>query len=51
MTPSELIGYDELDDAIARLQLGVQASELHGSLCGFLAGGGHFGVLTRCGSC
>ena len=43
MTPSELIGYDELDDAIVRLQLGVEASELHGSLCGFLAGGGQFG--------
>lgn len=43
MTPSELIGYDELDDAIARLQLSVDASELHGSLCGFLAGGGRLG--------
>ncbi|MHA6205120.1 UPF0149 family protein [Dyella soli] len=40
---SELIGYDELDDAVARLQLGVQASDLHGSLCGFLAGGGRVG--------
>lgn len=43
MTPSELIGYDELDDATARMKLAVQASDLHGSLCGFLAGGGQVG--------
>jgi uncharacterized protein YgfB (UPF0149 family) len=40
MTAHELVGYDELDTAIRRLQLGADASELHGSLCGFLAGGG-----------
>ncbi|WP_199100388.1 UPF0149 family protein [Dyella sp. ASV21] len=40
MTTNEPIGYDELDDAVARLQLGVESSELHGSLCGFLSGSG-----------
>ena len=40
MSTSEPVGYDELDAAILRLQLGADASELHGSLCGFLAGGG-----------
>ena len=40
MTPSGLIGHDDLDALIRRLHLGTQASELHGSLCGFLAGGG-----------
>jgi len=34
------IGYDELDTLTLRLRLGTDASELHGSLCGFLAGGG-----------
>ena len=43
MATIEPIGYDELDDAVAHLQLGVQASDLHGSLCGFLAGGGNVG--------
>lgn len=43
MTASEPIGYDELDDAVVRLQLSVEASDLHGSLCGFLAGGGQIG--------
>lgn len=43
MTPHDLVGYDELDAAIVRLQLGTDASELHGSLCGFLAGGGALG--------
>ncbi len=32
---------DEVDQAASRLKLGVAASELHGSLCGYLAGGGH----------
>ena len=40
MSTTEPVGYDELDAAIMRLQLGADASELHGSLCGFLAGGG-----------
>jgi len=43
MTANELIGYDELDAAAARLQLAEDASGLHGSLCGFLAGGGRMG--------
>lgn len=40
MTADPTIGYDELDALSARLGLAVDASELHGSLCGFLAGGG-----------
>lgn len=43
MTTPDLVGYDELDAAVMRLQLGADASELHGSLCGFLAGGGTLG--------
>jgi uncharacterized protein len=43
MTAPELIGYDELDDIVVHLRLGASASELHGSLCGFLAGNGHPG--------
>lgn len=37
------IGYDELDTAVIQLRLGTDASELHGSLCGYLAGGGTLG--------
>ena len=43
MTATDPVGYDELDAAIARLRLGTDASELHGSLCGYLAGGGTLG--------
>ena len=43
MTAPDLVGYDELDAALVRLRLGADASELHGSLCGFLAGGGTLG--------
>jgi uncharacterized protein len=43
MAAPELIGYDELDDVIAHLRLAVSASEMHGSLCGFLAGNGRPG--------
>ncbi|MEI7035668.1 UPF0149 family protein [Fulvimonas yonginensis] len=43
MTAPDLVGYDELDAALVRLRLGADASELHGSLCGFLAGGGALG--------
>lgn len=39
MSAAEPVGYDELDAAIVRLKLATDASELHGSLCGFLAGG------------
>ncbi len=31
---------DAVNQAASRLKLGVDASELHGSLCGYLAGGG-----------
>jgi uncharacterized protein YgfB (UPF0149 family) len=31
---------NEVTEEIARLRLGVDAAELHGSLCGFLSGGG-----------
>ncbi|GLQ96835.1 UPF0149 family protein [Dyella mobilis] len=43
MTAPELIGYDELDDIVVHLRLGATASEVHGSLCGFLAGNGQLG--------
>jgi uncharacterized protein len=37
---SELPRHDEVAAEIASLQLGLDAAELHGSLCGFLSGGG-----------
>ena len=40
MTAGELVGHDDIDALIMRLRLGTEASELHGSLCGYLAGGG-----------
>jgi uncharacterized protein YgfB (UPF0149 family) len=40
MADSEPVGYDELDTLTISLHLGTEASELHGSLCGYLAGGG-----------
>lgn len=40
MTADGLVGHDDVDALIVRLRLGTDASELHGSLCGFLAGGG-----------
>ena len=43
MAADELIGYDELDDTVVHLKLAVPASELHGWLCGFLAGGARVG--------
>lgn len=43
MTATGIVGYDEVDALIMRLRLGTDASELHGSLCGFLAGGGRLG--------
>ena len=39
MPAIEPLSYDQLDALIVRLRLGVDASELHGSLCGYLAGG------------
>jgi uncharacterized protein len=43
MTAPELIGHDELDDVTVHLRLAASPSELHGSLCGFLAGNGRLG--------
>lgn len=40
MDATEPVGYDDIDALIMRLALGADASELHGSLCGYLAGGG-----------
>lgn len=37
--PAEPLNHDQLDALVVRLRLGVDASELHGSLCGYLAGG------------
>jgi uncharacterized protein YgfB (UPF0149 family) len=34
------IEYEQLDALVQRLHIGTTASELHGSLCGYLAGGG-----------
>jgi uncharacterized protein YgfB (UPF0149 family) len=43
MSAPELINHDELTDTVERLRLGSGASEVHGSLCGYLAGGGVVG--------
>lgn len=43
MTDLEPIAYEDLDGVALRLKLAVEASELHGSLCGYLAGGGRLG--------
>lgn len=40
MTTTGLVGHDDIDALIMRLRLATEASELHGSLCGFLAGAG-----------
>jgi uncharacterized protein YgfB (UPF0149 family) len=40
MTAIDLPDYAEASAELARMQLGVEASELHGSLCGYLSGGG-----------
>jgi uncharacterized protein YgfB (UPF0149 family) len=40
MTIAEPVGHDEIDALVMRLRLGTDASELHGSLCGYIAGGG-----------
>jgi uncharacterized protein YgfB (UPF0149 family) len=39
MTAIEMPEYAEVSAQIAQLRLGVDAAELHGSLCGFLSGG------------
>ncbi|HEX7814920.1 UPF0149 family protein [Dyella sp.] len=43
MSVNDWIGHDELNDSCVRMRLGADAAELHGSLCGFLAGGGKIG--------
>jgi uncharacterized protein YgfB (UPF0149 family) len=40
MTAIDMPEYAEVGAQIAQLQLGVDAAELHGSLCGVLSGGG-----------
>src|SRR6185437_6765149 len=40
MTDIDEVGHDQLEALAARLRLGTGASELHGSLTGYLAGGG-----------
>ena len=40
MSEPDLPAYAELANELRRLQLGVDAAELHGSLCGYLSGGG-----------
>jgi uncharacterized protein len=43
MTAPDFIGHDELDNVTAHLRLAISASELHGSLCGYLAANGQPG--------
>ena len=45
MLNSELPDYAEISEQINEMQLGLDAAELHGSLCGYLSGGGE--TLTR----
>ena len=40
MTAIEMPDHAEVSAQIAQLRLGVDAAELHGSLCGYLSGGG-----------
>ena len=40
MAATGLLGHDDIDALVMRLRLSTEASELHGSLCGYLAGGG-----------
>jgi len=39
MTAIEMPEYVDVSEQIARMNLGMEAAELHGSLCGFLSGG------------
>lgn len=43
MAALEPIGHDELDELVAHMRLPIHASELHGTLCGYLAGNGQPG--------
>ncbi len=38
--PADLPALSDIDQAVRQLGLGIEASELHGALCGWLAGGG-----------
>ena len=40
MSEIELPNYSDINEQIQQMQLGVDAAELHGSLCGYLSGGG-----------
>ena len=40
MAATGILGHDDVDVLVMRLRLSTEASELHGSLCGYLAGGG-----------
>jgi len=40
MSNFELPNYAEISDQVQQMQLGLDAAELHGSLCGYLSGGG-----------
>lgn len=40
MDAPDLPSHDEVAGEVAQLRLGVDASELHGSLCGYISGGG-----------
>lgn len=40
MAELDLPAYAEVNAELLQLQLGVEAAELHGSLCGYLSGGG-----------
>jgi uncharacterized protein YgfB (UPF0149 family) len=39
MTAIDMPEYVDVSEQIARMKLGMDAAELHGSLCGFLSGG------------
>lgn len=41
--PASLPAFSEVETAVRGLGLGADAAELHGGLCGWLAGGGEYG--------
>jgi uncharacterized protein len=50
MTATGPVEHDDIDALIMRLRLGTEASELHGSLCGYLAGGGSLRGISVLGA-
>jgi len=42
------ISHGELDQVLSEYRIGINASELHGSLCGYLCAGGAAGTLAWC---